>query len=90
MSRVFRRSTSVAVGRAEGAKLDDSLIERQMEAFMNAAPDEGNSMYADRIAGRVTEWDARNAVIVRKGARHGIPTPVSAALAPLLAALDPR
>ncbi len=79
----------VAVGRAEGAKLDDSLIEPQMEAFMNAAPDEGNSMYADRMAGRETEWDARNAVIVRKGARHGIATPVSAALVPLLAALTP-
>ena len=77
----------IAVGRAEGAKLEDALIERQMEAFMNAAPDEGNSMYADRMAGRETEWDARNAVIVRKGARHGIAVPVSAALVPLLAAL---
>jgi 2-dehydropantoate 2-reductase len=79
----------VLVGRAEGAKLEDSLIERQMEAFMNAAPDEGNSMYADRLAGRETEWDARNAVVVRKGVRHGIATPVSAALVPLLAALMP-
>ena len=76
----------IAVGRAEGAKLEDSLIERQMEAFMSAGPDEGNSMYADRMAGRETEWDARNAVIVRKGARHGIATPVSAVLVPLLAA----
>jgi len=73
----------IAVGRAEGAKLDDSLIEHQMQAFMNAAPDDGNSMYADRMAGRETEWDARNGVIVRKGARHGIATPVSAALVPL-------
>ena len=53
---------------------------------MSAGPDEGNSMYADRMAGRETEWDARNAVIVRKGARHGIATPVSAVLVPLLAA----
>jgi 2-dehydropantoate 2-reductase len=79
----------IAVGGAEGAKLDDSLIERQMQTFMNAAPDEGNSMYADRMAGRQTEWDARNAVIVRKGASHGIATPVSAAIVPLLAALMP-
>jgi 2-dehydropantoate 2-reductase len=79
----------IAVGRAEGAKLEDALIERQMEAFMNAAPDDGNSMYADRMAGRETEWDARNAVIVRKGARHGIATPVSATLVPLLAAQMP-
>ncbi len=79
----------VAVGRAEGAKLDDALIDRQMEAFMRQGPDEGNSMYADRMAGRELEWDARNAVIVRKGAFHGISTPVSAALVPLLAALSP-
>ena len=46
-------------------------------------------MYADRMVGREMEWDARNAVIVRKGARHGIEAPVSAALVPLLAALDP-
>jgi 2-dehydropantoate 2-reductase len=78
----------IAVGRAEGAKLDDALIDRQMQAFMNAGPDEGNSMYADRMAGREMEWDARNAVIVRKGARRGIATPVSAALVPLLAALS--
>lgn len=79
----------VAVGRAEGAKLDQGLIEPQIAFFMRAGPDEGNSMYVDRMAGREMEWDARNAVIVRKGARHGIPTPVSAALVPLLAALKP-
>ena len=77
----------IAVGRAEGAKLDDALVEVQIEAFLKAGPDEGNSMYADRMAARETEWDARNAVIARKGARHGIATPVSAALVPLLAAL---
>ncbi|MDE2163125.1 MAG: 2-dehydropantoate 2-reductase [Alphaproteobacteria bacterium] len=79
----------IAVGRAEGAKLDDALVDRQIEIFLKAGPDEGNSMYADRMAGREMEWDARNAVIVRKGALHGIATPVSAALVPLLAALNP-
>lgn len=56
----------VAVGRAEGAKLDDALIERQIGVFLAANPDEGNSMYEDRMAGREMEWNARNAVIVRK------------------------
>jgi 2-dehydropantoate 2-reductase len=79
----------VAVGRAEGAKLDEGLIERQIAAFLKARPDEGNSMYADRMAHRAMEWDARNGVIVRKAKRHGIAVPVSAALVPLLAALDP-
>lgn len=78
----------IAVGRAEGAELDDGLVERQVELFLKAPPGEGNSMYADRMAGREMEWDARNGVIVRKAARHGIAVPVSAALVPLLAALS--
>ncbi len=78
----------VAVGRAEGATIDDALVERQVEAFLAANGDEGNSMYEDRMAGREMEWNARNAVVVRKAARHGIAVPVSAALVPLLAALS--
>lgn len=78
----------VAVGRAEGAKLDDALIERQIESFLAANPEDGNSMYEDRMAGREMEWNARNAVIVRKAASHGIAVPVSAALVPLLAAIS--
>lgn len=80
----------IAVGRAEGARLDDGLIERTMERFLSSGPGEGNSMYADRMAGLKVEWEARNGVIVRKAARHGIAVPVSAALVPLLAALDPE
>jgi 2-dehydropantoate 2-reductase len=78
----------VAVGRAEGAKIGDELIERQIAAFLGAGGGEGNSMYEDRMAGREMEWNARNAVIVRKAAKHGIAVPVSAALAPLLAAMS--
>lgn len=78
----------LAVGRAEGAQLDEALIEKQMLAFLAARPDEGNSIYADRMAGRPMEWDARNGVIVRKAAEHGIAVPVSAALVPLLAAIS--
>lgn len=79
-------SECVAVGRAEGADLPDDLIDTQMARFMAATPDDTNSMYDDRAAGRETEWDARNAVIVRKGRVHGIPTPVSDLIVPLLAA----
>lgn len=80
----------IAVGRAEGAKLDGSLIEPQIAAFLASSPDEGNSMYADRIAGRETEWNARNGVVVRKAARHGIAVPVSTALVALLAAQEAK
>jgi 2-dehydropantoate 2-reductase len=34
-------------------------------------------MLADRMAGRPMEIDTRNGVIVRKGARHGIKTPLN-------------
>jgi 2-dehydropantoate 2-reductase len=78
----------VAVGRAEGARLDDALIERQVQFFLSAKGDEGNSMYADRMAGREMEWNARNGVVVRKAALHGIAVPASATLVPLLAAIS--
>ena len=77
----------VAVGRADGAVLSDDVVEAQMRSFLEAAPGETNSMFDDFIAGRETEWDARNGVIVRKGARHGIDVPVSRSLLPLLANL---
>ncbi len=80
----------IAVGRAEGAQLDDDIIASQMHDFMTADPKAGNSMYHDWRAGRETEWSARNGVIVRKGIIHGVATPVSAILVPLLAAQGER
>jgi 2-dehydropantoate 2-reductase len=77
----------VAVAQADGANLGDDVIEAQMQAFLDASPDETNSMFDDFIAGHETEWDARNGVLVRKGAQHGVDVPVSRTLAPLLAAL---
>lgn len=77
----------VRVGRACGADLGDDVIEAQMQAFLAAAPGETNSMFDDYLAGHETEWDARNGVIVRKAAKHGIDVPVSASLVPLLSAV---
>ncbi|MFT4091699.1 MAG: 2-dehydropantoate 2-reductase [Asticcacaulis sp.] len=79
----------ILVGRAEGADLPDELIDQQMARFLAEDPQSTNSMYEDWLAGRETEWDARNAVIVRKGRQHGIATPVSDILVPLLAAQRP-
>jgi 2-dehydropantoate 2-reductase len=67
----------VAVGRAEGAKLDDGTGERVLAGYRAGPADSINSMLADRLAGRPMEVDARNGVIVRKGARHGIATPAN-------------
>lgn len=78
----------IAVGRAEGAVLDDSLIEDVVQGYRDGPRDGKNSLHADREAGRPMEWDARNGVVGRLGRRHGIATPVSEAVAGLLAAID--
>ncbi|PVM93257.1 2-dehydropantoate 2-reductase [Caulobacter endophyticus] len=76
----------VAVGRAEGASLSDDLPQ-QVVAGYRAGPADGiNSLHADRLAGRPMEIDARNGVIIRKGAAHGIATPVNALVVALLEA----
>jgi 2-dehydropantoate 2-reductase len=79
----------VAVARAEGAALDDTTVEETIGQVAGLPPDLGTSMLFDRLAGRRLEWDARNGVVARLGARHGIPTPVSDAVVAQLAALDP-
>ena len=74
----------VAVGRAEGADLPDDLADQVIEGYRGQAPDGVNSLHADRAAGRPMELDARNGVIVRKGAAHGIATPANAMIVALL------
>ena len=74
----------VAVGRAEGAKLDDSIPGEIIDRMKRGQRDSGNSMYADRVAGRPMEHDARNGVIVRLGKKHGIAAPMNALMVALL------
>ena len=79
----------VAVGRAAGARLGDELPDWVVERARTSPPDSVNSILADRLAERPMEWDARNGVIVRLGAVHGVPTPVHALITTLLAATRP-
>ena len=65
----------IAVGRAEGAVMEDALVDAVLQGYRAAPPDSVNSLHADRQAGRSTEIDARNGVIVRLGRKHGIATP---------------
>jgi 2-dehydropantoate 2-reductase len=76
----------VAVARAEGARLDEADVDEVMAYFAALPPDQTTSILSDREAGRRLEWDARNAVVRRLGAKHGIATPVSDVIVPLLAA----
>ncbi|ODP36002.1 2-dehydropantoate 2-reductase [Sphingomonas turrisvirgatae] len=74
----------VAVGRAEGARLADTLPDDVVAGYRAAPGDSLNSIHADRLAGRQTEADARNGVIARLGERHGIDAPLNRMAATLL------
>ncbi|SBS76361.1 putative 2-dehydropantoate 2-reductase [uncultured Mycobacterium sp.] len=76
----------LAVARAEGARLPDSVIDEVTDMFAAAPEDLTTSMLTDAEARRRLEWDIRNNVIVRKAAGHGLGTPVGDVLVPLLAA----
>lgn len=78
----------IAVGRALGAKLDDSLAERVLAGGRAGSPDSINSLLADRLANRPTEIAARNGVIVRLGLANGIPTPANAMAVALFHAME--
>jgi 2-dehydropantoate 2-reductase len=75
----------IAVGRAEGASLDDALVQTIIASYRRT-PDSINSIHADRLAGRQMEIDARNGVIVRLGRKHGILTPTNDMVVALLEA----
>ncbi|BCI81799.1 putative 2-dehydropantoate 2-reductase [Mycolicibacterium sp. TY66] len=88
VAAVARRylSECLAVARAEGATLPDGVVDEIADMLAQAPTDMATSMLIDREAHRPLEWDIRNGVIQRKGAAHGIPTPISDVLVPLLAA----
>jgi 2-dehydropantoate 2-reductase len=77
---------TLAVARAEGADLPDAVAAELVDEFAGYPEDLGSSILFDYEAGRELEWDARNGVVARLGARHGIATPVSDVIVPLLAA----
>ena len=76
----------LAVARAQGARLPDSVVDEMADIFRHAPEDMGTSILTDRENHRPMEWDIRNGVIIRKGRAHGLATPISDVLVPLLAA----
>lgn len=79
----------IAVGRAEGATIVDSIIADVITSQANAPDGATNSMHADLAANRPMEWDARNGVIVRLGKKHGIPTPYNEMASHILSLIEP-
>lgn len=76
----------LAVARAEGARIGNNAIDEMIDQFRSAPVDMPTSMLTDREERRPLEWDLRNGVIVRKARTHGLATPISDVLVPLLAA----
>ncbi|MCV7428169.1 oxidoreductase [Mycobacterium montefiorense] len=76
----------LAVARAEGARLPESVVDELADLFSQAPEDMGTSILADREYHRPMEWDIRNGVIIRKARAHNLATPISDVLVPLLAA----
>lgn len=78
------------VGRAEGAVLDPDLPEQIIDGLLRVAPGHLSSIVVDRLAGRATEWKARNEVVVRLAARHGIDVPVNEMVTTLIRLGEPE
>ncbi len=72
------------VGRAEGARLPETIGDEILARLLAVPGGAGTSMLYDRRAGRRLESDARNGAVVRIGKRHGIATPLNAAVCALL------
>ncbi|MBL7098569.1 MAG: 2-dehydropantoate 2-reductase [Alphaproteobacteria bacterium] len=81
---------TMAVGAAEGAKFADDLVEQLVAMQTSHRVARGNSMYYDRRDGKPLEWDARNGVVQRLGRKHGIPTPISDVIVPILRSMSPK
>jgi len=78
---------AVAVARAEGAALTPDHA-RDILAWLQSLPGATpSSMLQDRLAGRPMEHDGLLGPVVRLGRRHGVPTPLTAAVLALVDAL---
>ncbi len=75
----------LAVARADGAALGEEVPHEIVDKLQANPADMGTSILADREADRPLEWDIRNGVVQRRGRAHGIPTPISDVVVPLLA-----
>jgi len=78
----------IAVARAEGAQIEDSIVEEIIAGQASATEGAMNSIHADLVFKRPMEWDARNGVIVRLGKKHGLATPFNEMAVFLLKALE--
>ena len=69
----------LAVGRAEGARLDDGDKAKVLEQVAKVPYDSPTSMWLDFKAGRKTELEQITGYVVKKAREHGIEVPTIAA-----------
>ena len=67
----------LAVGRAEGARLDEDDKAKVLEQVAKVPYDSPTSMWLDYRAGRPTELEQLTGYVVRKAAEHGIEVPAT-------------
>ncbi|MBO0902820.1 2-dehydropantoate 2-reductase [Jiella sonneratiae] len=79
---------AVAAGRAAGAEFGEDELERTLKLYDGVNPESGSSMLYDRLAGRPLEHAYLTGAVVAAGRRHGVPTPLNAAILALLGAVD--
>lgn len=80
----------LAVARAEGASLPDSLVDALVQGSRSTWAATEPSMLQDVLAGREHEVESLQAAVAERGRRHGVPTPIHDVLAALLRGLQPR
>ena len=81
---------AAVVGRAEGADIPDDIADRIIERVLTGDPGHRSSIAVDRAAGRATEWEARNKVVVDLAERHGIDVPLNRAGTTLIRLGEPE
>jgi 2-dehydropantoate 2-reductase len=79
----------IAVGRASGVALDDTLVDRLLTKIRGMPPI-GSSMQTDARAGRPLEQDVILGVPYRRARRFGVPTPTLDVLYALILAINRR
>lgn len=75
-------------GRAEGADLPESFIEKVVSNQSGIEKNATTSMLVDVRAGLPLEADGMTGALIRAGERHGIETPLTRALHALLSAIN--
>ena len=76
----------IAVARAEGVELSESLIDGMIQLTRSEFPLTEPSMLQDVRAGRATEVEILQGAVVRRADAHGVPVPVLQTLASLVRA----